>query len=84
MFTAFGIILLVTGAIFTFALERQIDGIDLATVGWILMAGGAASLLIGMLTAAVRTAPTRMRYERHATADGHHLVEERVGEAHTS
>ena len=80
MFTAFGIILLVTGAAVTFALERQIEGVDVATIGWILMAGGASSLLIGMLTAAVGRTPTRTGIERHATADGRRVVEE----AHTS
>jgi hypothetical protein len=52
MFAALGIMLLVTGAIVTFAVDRSADGIDLVAIGWILMAGGALALLVSMIQSA--------------------------------
>ena len=45
MLTVLGILLLTGGAILTFAVEREAEGVDLQLVGWILMAGGGASLI---------------------------------------
>ena len=59
MLTLFGIVLLVAGAILTFAIERQVDGVDLQLVGWILMAGGGASLIAAMVRAAGLSAASR-------------------------
>jgi hypothetical protein len=78
MFTAFGIVLLIGGAVLTFAVDREAEGVDLDTIGWILMAGGAASLLIGAI-AALGWATARRRHgraERHLSPDGRHVVEE--------
>lgn len=78
MFTVFGILLLIAGAILTFAVEQQAEGVDLQAVGWILMGGGAASLLL----AAVRGASfmsgrsQRVHRERIVSEDGQHVVEE--------
>lgn len=80
MFAILGIVLLVIGAIVTFAIDRQADGVDLQAIGYILMAGGALALII----AAVRGGSwmtmnkTAMRTERHMTDDGRHYVEETV------
>ncbi len=78
MFAALGIILLVGGAIITFAIDRQAEGVDLAAIGWILMAGGALSLVVAMIQGAGWMSARRveMHTERHASADGRHYVEE--------
>jgi hypothetical protein len=41
-----GILLIVAGAIMTFALNVTVQGIDLRVVGWILMLAGAAGLAL--------------------------------------
>jgi len=48
MFAAFGIMLLIAGAIATFVVE-PFDGVDVVAIGWILMAGGGLALLISMI-----------------------------------
>lgn len=53
MLTVLGILLLTGGAILTFAVEREAEGVDLQLVGWILMAGGGASLVAAILRGAV-------------------------------
>lgn len=52
MLTVLGILLLVAGAILTFAVDRQADGVDLQAVGWILIGGGGLSLLAAAIRAA--------------------------------
>jgi hypothetical protein len=78
MFAALGIILLAAGAILTFAVDRQADGIDLAAIGWILMGAGGISLLIAAARAVSWSASTHtdVRTERHVTDDGRHVVED--------
>lgn len=78
MFAVLGIILLVAGAILTFAVERSADGVDLEAIGWILMAGGALSLLAGLIQGAGWMASRKTNFvtERHVSADGQHFVEE--------
>jgi hypothetical protein len=78
MFAVLGIILLVAGAIVTFAVEREADGVDLETLGWILMAGGALSLLISLFVGASwwSTRGMRAHTERHVSADGATVVED--------
>lgn len=44
-----GIFLIAVGAVLTFALETEVSGIDLDTVGIILMAVGALGVLASML-----------------------------------
>lgn len=44
-----GIFLLVVGAILTFALNFQVDWIDLDLVGYIFMAGGVVIIIIGIV-----------------------------------
>lgn len=44
-----GIVLFVIGAILTFALDVQVDWVNLDLVGYILMAAGVVIVLIGIL-----------------------------------
>lgn len=44
-----GIVLFVIGAILVFALDIQLDWIDLDMVGYILMAAGAVAFIIGLI-----------------------------------
>jgi hypothetical protein len=78
MFAGLGIILLVAGAIVTFAIDRQAEGVDLAALGWILMAGGGLALIVGMIQGLgwMSMNNTKMHSERHVSDDGHHVVEE--------
>jgi len=78
MFAALGIILLVAGAIITFAVDREAEGFDLHAVGWILMAGGGLALLVALIQGAgwmsARGAHTHT--ERHVSGDGGTYVED--------
>lgn len=78
MFAALGIILLVAGAIITFAVDRQAEGVDLAAIGWIMMAGGGLALLVAAVQGAgwMSMTKTRMHTERHMSDDGKHYVED--------
>lgn len=78
MFAVLGIVLLVAGAILTFAVDRSADGVDIVAVGWILMAGGGLALLVAMIQAAgwMSAQDTRVHTERHVSDDGQHQVEE--------
>jgi hypothetical protein len=78
MFAVLGILLIVAGAVITFAVDRQAEGVDLEALGWILMAGGALSLLISAVIGAswMSTRSQRVHTERHVSPDGAHLVEE--------
>ena len=78
MFAVFGILLLVAGAILVFAIERQAEGVDLVSIGWILMAGGALSLLAALIQGAgwMTLNNTKYHAERHVSSDGQHVVEE--------
>jgi hypothetical protein len=42
------IILLVIGAILVFAVEVTVSGVDLQTVGWILMAAGGLGVILSL------------------------------------
>jgi hypothetical protein len=72
----------VAGAVITFAVDRTADGFDLQAIGWILMGGGALSLLVAMIRGAGFMSMRRsdLRTERHKSSDGQHNVEE----THTS
>jgi uncharacterized membrane protein HdeD (DUF308 family) len=73
---ALGIFLLAVGAVLTFALNVSVSEVDLAVVGWILMAVGA----LAVIAAIVRDAPFwSRRTERHVSADGRHVVDESRG-----
>ncbi len=46
------ILLLAIGALLTFAVTAQVSGVDLNTVGWVLMVVGAIGLVWSLLAAA--------------------------------
>lgn len=46
---ATGIVLIVIGAVLTFALNVQLDWVDLDLVGYLLMGAGALVLIIGLV-----------------------------------
>lgn len=78
MFAVLGIILLVVGAVLAFAVDRQAEGVDLVTIGWIMIAGGGLALLVAAIQGAgfMSMTKSRMHTERHASSDGQHYVEE--------
>lgn len=65
-----GIFLLVVGAILTFAVGDQWSVMDLPTVGYILMAAGVLSLLLGLVINTQRSNTThREIVERRSEGD---------------
>lgn len=68
-----GIFLLVVGAILTFAVGDAIAAIDLVVVGYILMAAGVLSLLLGLVMNTQRTNTThREVIDRNEERDVRH------------
>lgn len=53
-----GIVLLVVGAILSFAVKDNISGVNLVTVGYILMGAGLLSLIMGLVMQRQRTNTT--------------------------
>ena len=78
MLAILGIILIVAGAILAFAVERSADGVDLAMIGWIIMAGGALALLVAAIQGLgwMSLGTRKVHTERHVSADGSHYVED--------
>jgi hypothetical protein len=60
-----GILLIVVGAILTFAVDATVTGINLDVVGWILMLAGAAGLAIFVYFSQRRRAPRAVMTERY-------------------
>ena len=71
-------ILIVAGAIVSFAVDRAVDGVDLVVLGYVLMAGGALALIVAAARAAMNSSKTNTDFhtERHVSSDGQHYVEE--------
>ena len=44
-----GIVLFVIGAILVFALDLQIEGVNVDMIGYILMGAGAVAFLVGLI-----------------------------------
>jgi len=78
MLVVLGIILLVAGALITFAIDAAIEGVDLVAVGYILMGAGVLSLIAAAIQGAgfMSMGNNKMRSERHVSPDGNHVVEE--------
>ena len=65
-----GIFLLVVGAILSFAVTNVIEGVNHVTIGYILMAAGVLSLLLGLVINAQRTNTThREIVDRRSESD---------------
>ncbi|WP_130011409.1 DUF6458 family protein [Serinicoccus sediminis] len=65
-----GIFLLVVGAVLTFAIQTTVEGVNLDMVGYIFMAAGVLSLLLGLVMNTQRTNTThREVVDRGAGAD---------------
>jgi hypothetical protein len=78
VFAALGILLIVGGAIIAFGIESAVDNVNLEAVGYILMAGGAVSLLVAAIQGLGWMSRSNRRFEteRHMSPDGQHYVEE--------
>lgn len=61
MTIAGAILLIVVGAILTFATNVHVQGVDLDVVGWILMIAGAAGLVLAFFQEAIWTERSRRR-----------------------
>jgi len=78
VFAALGILLIVGGAIIAFGIESAVDNVNLEAIGYILMAGGAVSLLVAAVQGLGWMSRSNRKFEteRHVSADGQHYVEE--------
>ncbi len=61
MTIAGAILLIVIGAILTFATNIHVQGVDLDVVGWILMIAGAAGLILSFFQEMIWTDRARRR-----------------------
>lgn len=75
MATGTSIFLIALGAILTFAVDASISGLDLETVGVILMIAGGLGLLVSLLWLDRATAP---RTERRVVEVDQHQTHERI------
>lgn len=64
-----GILLIVVGAILTFAVDASVAGLDLDVVGWILMLAGVAGLILFFYFWHRRRAPRAVVPERPSYDD---------------
>lgn len=68
-----GIFLLVIGAILAFAVNASFSGIEVSTIGYILMAAGVLTLLLGLVMNTQRTNTShREVVDRHVDGDVRH------------
>jgi Domain of unknown function (DUF6458) len=61
MTIAGALLLIVAGAILTFATNLHVEGVALDVVGWILMIAGAAGLILSFFQEAIWTERVRRR-----------------------
>lgn len=61
MTVAGALLLIVVGAILTFATNLHVQGVSLDVVGWILMIAGAAGLVLSFFQEAIWTERARRR-----------------------
>ncbi|HEY1285968.1 MAG TPA: DUF6458 family protein [Solirubrobacterales bacterium] len=61
MTIAGALLLIVVGAILTFATNLHVQGVNLDVVGWILMGAGAAGLILAFFQEAIWTERSRRR-----------------------
>lgn len=55
MYIGGSIFLLALGAILAFAVQDRLEGVELTTVGWILMAAGALGIVVSLIINGQRT-----------------------------
>jgi hypothetical protein len=68
------IVLFVLGAILAFGVEVEVAGLDLYTIGLILMIAGAVGGALGLVMMGSRRRSGRTTQEVHRTADGGQVV----------
>lgn len=68
-----GVLLLAVGAILAFAVNYETEGLDLNTIGLILMVVGAIGVVASLVQGRFMT--FRSTTERHVSPDGRHVVE---------
>lgn len=66
MATGTSIFLIALGAILTFAVDAEVSGLDISTVGVILMVAGAIGVIVSLMWIDRATAP---RGERHVVEE---------------
>ncbi len=70
-----GIVLLVIGLVLALAVDAQVSGIDITTLGWILVLGGVIVMVLTAVQLNTRRRGTAVRATTHA--DGSQTVTER-------
>lgn len=60
MLIGFGVVLLVAGAVLSFAVDVTFDGLDRIGVGWFVLVVGALAVLAGVIRGAVSDVVRRM------------------------
>jgi Domain of unknown function (DUF6458) len=68
-----GVFLLALGAILAFAVDYDISGIELSTVGWILMAAGALAIVLFLTVWGPRDRP----HERGGVVEERRVYDDR-------
>lgn len=61
-----GILLIVVGAILTFAVDATVAGLDLKVVGWVLMLAGVAGLILFFYLTNRHRSPRTVTTEPHS------------------
>lgn len=66
------IFLIAVGAILAFAVDYDLAGVDISTVGWILMVVGVVGILVALLIMAPRRRRAAERIEERRIYDDRH------------
>jgi hypothetical protein len=72
-----GLILIAVGAILAFAVEDSAEGVDISTIGWILIIVGAVAALLSLITWMGAWGPERRGYRRREYVEGEPRVRRR-------
>jgi hypothetical protein len=72
------IFLIAVGLILALAVDFDVSGLDIAVIGWILVAAGVVGLLVTMAVFGPRRTARRDTVVRDTTADGRVVEERRV------
>jgi hypothetical protein len=78
MLVALGIILIIVGAVVSFAIDTVVEGVDLRVLGYILIGGGVIALVAGAIQGAgyMSMGNRKMKSERSVSPDGNQVIEE--------